>query len=63
MEKYVRRKVINMKFSIMWKNEKVADIETWEGKSEVKIERYSMEFGKQPFIGGVIDRKRIYDFF
>ncbi len=51
-----------MKFSILWKNELLADIETEPRKSEVKIKKYDVRPMIQIFQRGKIDRERIYEF-
>jgi len=52
-----------MKFSIMWKNDILADIETTPRSNDVIIKKYNnSEIGKQLFYKGRIDRERIYNF-
>lgn len=48
-----------MKFQIMWKNEVIADIETYPNTEEVKIKRSS----SYPFfLNNTVNRRRIYEF-
>ncbi len=53
-------------FSVLWKNEVVADVSIAEAKDGLKtlrfIKRYSEDVGKQPFGGKRLNLERVYEF-
>ena len=53
-------------FSVLWKNEVVADVSVTEDEKGFKtlnyIKRYTEDIGKQPFGGDRLDLPRVYEF-
>lgn len=53
-------------FSVLWKNEVVAEVSVAEEPDGFKtlnyIRRYTDDVGKQPFGGSRLDLKRVYEF-
>lgn len=49
-------------FTVMWKDEKIADVIIKNNRRDVTINRYSNDPGKQPFGGNKLDLERVYDF-
>lgn len=53
-------------FSVLWKNEVVADVSIAEAEDGLKtlrfIKRYSEDVGKQPFGGKRLNLERVYEF-
>lgn len=51
-----------MKFSVMWKNEKTADVSISEDRKTVEIKKYTDDICKMPFGGNNDTIERVYNF-
>ena len=50
------------KFTVMWKDDVMADVELYDKRRKVRIEKYKNTFPENPFYGGEITPERVYCF-
>ena len=50
------------KFTVMWKDDVMADVELYDKRRKVRIEKYKNTFPENPFYGGEITPERVYSF-
>ena len=50
------------KFTVMWKEDVMADVELYDKRRKVRIEKYKNTFPENPFYGGEVTPERVYRF-
>ena len=51
------------KFTVMWKEDVMADVELYDKRRKVRIEKYKNTFPENPFYGGEVTPERVKAYF
>ena len=50
------------KFTVLWKEDVMADVELYDQRRKVRIVKYKNTFPENPFYGGEVTPERVYRF-
>ena len=50
------------KFTVMWKDEEMVDVELYDRRKKVRIKKHQNIFPSNPFYGGEVTVERVYRF-
>ncbi len=55
-------KMDDYKFTVLWKEDVMADVELYDQRRKVRIVKYKNTFPENPFYGGEVTPERVYRF-